>query len=66
MNKRKLTAQYRFVQLLSETVAAADIWDLLRIACDQIDPRDDLPPNPYDEVVAGIPDEAKEEAAAPQ
>ena len=57
------SAQYRFIQLLSETVAAADIWDMLRIACDHIDPTDDLPPNPYDEIIFGIPDEAKQEAA---
>ena len=62
-NDRLSSAQYRFIQLLSESVAAADIWDMLRIACDHIDPTDDLPPNPYDELVFGIPAEAKQEAA---
>jgi hypothetical protein len=53
------SAQYRFVQLLSPSVSAADIWNSLRIAADHIDPEaDPIPPNPYDEVMAEVPDEA--------
>lgn len=57
-------AQYRFVQLLSPSVSAADIWNSLRIAAEHIDPEaEPVPPNPYDEVMADVPDEAVEAAS---
>jgi hypothetical protein len=58
------SAQYRFVQLITPSVSAADIWNTLRIAADHIDPEaDPIPPNPYDEVMAEVPDEAVEAAS---
>ena len=58
------SAQYRFVQVLSPSVSAADIWNTLRIAADHIDPEaEPIPPNPYDEVMAGVPDEAVQAAS---
>lgn len=58
-NESLSSAQYRIVQLLSEIVAANDIWDMLRISCDHIDPgADPLPPNPYDVIMGALPPEA--------
>jgi len=52
------------VQLLSPSASAADIWNSLRIASEHIDPEaEPVPPNPYDEVLAEVPDEAGEAAA---
>ena len=58
------SAQYRFVQVLSPSASAADIWNMLRIAADHIDPEAaPIPPNPYDEVMAAVPDEAVQAAS---
>ena len=58
------SAQHRYVLLLSPSVAAADIWNKLRIAAEHIDPEaEPVPPNPYDEVLAEVPDEAVETAS---
>ena len=57
------SAQYRFVQLLSASVSAADVWDMLRIASEHIEPAADrIPPNPYDDIVAEMPAEAVQAA----